>query len=117
MSDQVQQLSAGRIAIGAAAWAAPGLVRTLLRTGGDKEGNYVSRLFGAREIALGLGTMSATGETRQTMLRLGVLCDAMDVVAAVACKREGSLGKATGLAFTAVAAGAVAIGFSELQKS
>lgn len=73
-----------RIAIGAATFAAPGLTaRPLLgassRTAGAK---MFTRLFGARDLVLGVGALQALRENRnpKAWVQLAALCDATDVV-------------------------------------
>ncbi|WP_205696527.1 hypothetical protein [Conexibacter sp. SYSU D00693] len=111
----LQQLAFGRILIGVLSWVAPSFVAKVFGIGGPTESHMPSRLFGARDLALGVGTLTTTGETQKQIVRLGVLCDALDVGAAVVGKREGSLPKAPAVALGVIAAGAVAVGASSLK--
>src|SRR5947207_11592712 len=74
----IRSLAMLRMAVGTSAWATPRLAGKAF--GLDAEGNpqspYLARLFGIRDIALGVGTLSTTGEARRQWLTLGVVCDA-----------------------------------------
>jgi hypothetical protein len=79
-----KSLPAGRIAIGIAAWAAPQLMGPVLglALADSQEGKFMSRLFGARDVILGIGPLASSGPARKLWLRLGVACDLVDVAAA-----------------------------------
>jgi hypothetical protein len=116
MNDQVSMLSIGRILIGLGAWLMPGLGGRLF--GLDPERNpqasFLSRLFGIRDFALGLGTLTASGATRRALLRLGVICDTADAAAAVIAKREGTLPRWAAATSGVLALSAVGIGAASL---
>jgi hypothetical protein len=85
-----QQLPAIRIAIGGGAFAAPELTAKIFGlTRTDAEATFLARLFGVRDIALGIGQMVANGEAESLWWQLGVVCDAADTVAAVLMLRAG----------------------------
>ena len=81
-----------RAAIGGAAWVAP---RVAARTFGlgtvadDPRGALVTRLFGARDLALGLAVAAGPPAGMRTALRTGVAIDAADALAAVLAARKG----------------------------
>lgn len=108
----VKSLAAGRIAAGAGAWLAPNLfVRALrLDLAGNQRAAYVSRLFGARDVALGIGTLSTRAEARRTWLVAGLACDAADFGAAVLGRRSGSFSSGTAVLLAAPALAATALG-------
>jgi hypothetical protein len=113
----VKGLAALRIAIGAGAWLAPRMTGKGfgLDAGANPQSPYLARLFGARDVALGLGTLQASGAAQRQWLQLSIAVDAADAVAAVAAGRAGYLSPvAAGLVF-APAAAAVALGVSALQ--
>ena len=103
-------VAVGRALVGLTMMAQPGLVPSLLgvpeeartRTG------FLLQMLGAREIALGLGALTARGDRRAWLLA-GILSDATDavVVARAVGGRRARL--VTGLGTVAVAAGAAAI--------
>ena len=80
---------------------------------------WAVQMLGAREVALGLGTLAALrrpdGAAARAWLAAGVLCDAVDVLAVGGALLRGRLRTTTGGAVLAVAAGAVALGVGELQ--
>ncbi|WP_310963536.1 DUF4267 domain-containing protein [Nocardioides terrisoli] len=114
--NSVTGLSLGRIAIGATALASPELAAKLFRL--DLPGNpqlpYMSRMFGSREVALGLATVLARGRSRRALTALGVAVDAADAYAGVEAGRSGSVTTSTSGFLTAPAVLAVAAGLAGL---
>jgi hypothetical protein len=104
----------GRIAIGAGALLAPGLAGRLfgLKADGNPEAQYLGRLFGVRDVALGVGLLKARRKDRALWLQAGIACDAADTVAALIALRDGAaplpVGASLPLVAAAVAAGGVA---------
>lgn len=105
-------IAAGRIAIGAAAFAAP---RAALRgwLGDDVDGRGTQmaiRAFAARDIALGLGTLAALDEPSRAKnwVEAGIIADAGDFTATLLGKGHG--GALGTLGVLAVAGGATATG-------
>lgn len=80
-----RSLALGRIVIGAVAIALPGLVGRIWLgpEGGRKPAKALMRVFGVRDIALGIVTLDAIDEDRPIshLLQLGVACDSVDLVA------------------------------------
>ena len=78
------------------------------------------QMLGARELALGLGTLAALrgpgSRASRTWLAAGVLCDAVDVLAVSGALLRGRVSKGSGGLVLAVAAGAVALGARALQE-
>jgi hypothetical protein len=74
---------------GAGAFLAPSLACKAFDIDADAHGNYVIRLFAARNVALAFGLLSSRGESRALWWRMGVLCDALDVGAGIMGLREG----------------------------
>jgi len=113
----LQQLNAGRIAAGVGAFANPTLTGTLLGIGGPTDAHLAARLFGARDIALGVATLTAAQPAAQTaLIRTGLICDALDIVAALAGRRAGTLRPQLVAATIAAAGAAVAIGLTALAQ-
>ncbi len=98
--DLVTGLSLGRVGLGAVALARPTAVSALLAL--DSPGHpgstvsptesVVARLFGVREVALGVTTMLAPPALRPSLLTSGVLVDLGDAAACVLGRRSGALG-------------------------
>ena len=99
----VKAIAGLRIVIGAAAWLTPRMAAKSfgLKPAENPQAPYLGRLFGARDVALGVGTLQATGESQRQWLQLGVAIDAADAVAA-------------GLVFAPAVAG-VALGVAALR--
>ena len=79
-----------RVAIGALAWVRPDLTERLFGMRGG-ESRYLWRLFGIRDVAIGLGTLRSSGAQRRTWAKFGLLCDAADGGAAAIGQRQGQL--------------------------
>lgn len=113
----VTGLSLARVAIGAVAVASPDLAGKLFRL--DPVGNpqlpYLSRMFGAREIAIGALTLAASGSARRNLVLTGILVDASDAVAGYLAGRDGLVDQPTSAMLTAPAIGAVAAGVAGLR--
>ena len=109
-------LSLGRALVGAAAWVAPAPSARLFGVPGaarDADGRAVMRLFGVRDLALGLALQQADPARRRDAARLGTVVDAVDVVnglleARRGLSRRGVLGVPVGAAVLCVA-GVVAL--------
>jgi len=89
----VNAIAIGRIAVGSGAWLAPNLSGRLF--GLDPEGNpqlpYVGRLFGARDVALGAGTIRSPRKHKELWLTAAFACDVADVAAGVIAGARGQL--------------------------
>ncbi len=111
-------LSFGRVAIGTVALANPDLATKLFRL--DPATNpqlpYLTRLFGSREIALGLVTLLARDKTRRNLVLAGILVDAADAATGYLAMQEGTVSKKTALTLIGPAVGAVASGLSGLFR-
>ncbi len=52
---------------------------------------YMARLFGIRDLTLGIGLLSTRGDSRRLWWRLGMFCDLGDMVGGVLSARRGEL--------------------------
>jgi hypothetical protein len=108
----VNGLALGRIAIGLTALASPDLTGKLFRL--DLARNpqlpYMSRMFGSRELALGLITLVSKGSARRKLVALGMAVDGADAFAGYDAMRTGAVEQSVGLFLTAPALGAVVAG-------
>src|SRR5436305_14883941 len=107
-----RMIAAGRVLVGAVLFAAPDLVATGW-IGDDARSDgarVVVRALGARDAALGAGTLAAGGDVVQ--LRRWLLAssasDAADFVATLAGPRTPARAAVLGLAATAAVAGVIA---------
>ena len=113
----VTGLSLGRVAVGAIALGNPPLAGKLfqLDVAGNPQLPYLSRLFGSREIVLGLATLAASGKTRRNLVLAGILVDAADAATGYLGVRDGYVSRTTGAALTGPAVGAVLAGLAGLR--
>ena len=103
-----------RFVLGSSSWLTPKFVMVVL--GMDPHSNpqaaYMTRLFGIRDLALGIGVLSTRGEARRLWWRLGMLCDVGDMVGGLISARHGELPEQPRvLAPLLTASGAVGAGF------
>lgn len=117
-SQLISALAGLRGAVGVGAYAIPNVSGKLfgLDPAGNPQASYLARLFGARDIALGVGAATTTGATRRSWLQLGLLCDAMDVGASYLAGRNGTLPKHAALMTGVTAAVAVGLGAAALAS-
>ncbi|REE96354.1 hypothetical protein DFJ69_1784 [Thermomonospora umbrina] len=116
------QMARGRVAIGVAAFAAPGVAARVMGAAGGKDParDLVTRIFASREIALGAGYLLSRGRGRAAWARLGLAVDALDTVAGVKSRkpRGGVRGVplwASG-GFSVIALGAAGLGAAKVAK-
>lgn len=111
-------LSLGRIAVGATALASPELAARMFQL--DPVSNpqvpYVARLFGSREIALGLVTLLARGKAQRGLIGLGILVDGADAATGYLAMQDGTVSRKTALTLIAPAVGAMGSGLIGLLK-
>jgi hypothetical protein len=85
-------LARGRIAIGLAAVATPGLATRVMSAGRkpDRTASLFARMLGARDVALGLGTVIALdrGKPVRGWLEGSALADAVDFVACLLAREN-----------------------------
>ncbi|HWG95134.1 MAG TPA: hypothetical protein VNU66_13020 [Mycobacteriales bacterium] len=117
-----QRTSAGRVAVGVGMLAHPPLLGAPLgvdRVSVERTG-WAVRMLGAREVALGAGTLVALrrGDARAARLWLaaGLLADAVDAVAVGAAVGKGTVRPAPGAAVVAVATTAAAVQAAALAR-
>ena len=108
--DNLTGLSLGRIALGGLAWAAPTLGLKSLTFEGKPQASYLFRLFGARDVALGVLTLMAPPSQRLALVKAGIAVDAADAGAGLLALRGGAVSKPMGVALTAVGAVAAVTG-------
>jgi hypothetical protein len=120
MSDINSKLLPGmRLAIGTGAWAMPGMTGKVFGfdLAEDHEATYLGRLFGIRDVALGVGVLANSGEQRRMWLQLGILCDLADAAAGLLAMRSGVNKRAGALAtLTALAAAGMGVAALGAEK-
>ncbi|MFB4301225.1 hypothetical protein [Actinomadura sp. NTSP31] len=109
-------LAAGRIVLGAAAIVAPHAMARASGVRPSPELGYMTRIFGARAIALGLGYLTAPGPERSRWQRLALLVDTLDTAHGAARLIRGDLPRPTALGYTALTGAYMAIGATRLAR-
>ena len=115
-TDTVKGLAFGRIAIGLVSVLFPRLAARLflLNLRLNPQLAYMTRLFGAREIALGAITLAASEEAQTQLTGIGIAVDGTDAIASIAAARSGLISKPAGVMVTIAALGAVGAGAAAL---
>ena len=113
-SDTARLMAFGRLALGAVALLFPVLATRLflLDVKSNPQLPYMTRLFAAREIAVGALTLTAPESSRTSMVGLGMAVDGSDAIAGIAATRSGAVSKPVGVLLTGGALAAVAAGAS-----
>ena len=111
-------LSFGRIAVGAAAVANPHVAARMFQLDpvSNPQVSYMTRLFGSREIALGLVTLAVRGKGRRGVIGLGVAVDLVDAATGYLAMRDGTVSRKTALTLIGPAVGATASGVAGLLR-
>jgi len=110
-------MAATRIGAGVLTYAQPQLAAKLFGIkSGEKSSAYTARLFGSRDVALGLAVLSRNPAIRRSTLRLGVLVDTCDAVAAVLETRKRGLTPAGSALLIGGAATFAALGVLALRE-
>ena len=87
----IPTFAALRFATGVAAWAAPNRAARLFGLASAKQQPFITQLFGSRELTLALAVTEASPQLRHRALQLGVLTDALDIIAALRGIRHQTL--------------------------
>ena len=86
-------LNGSRVLVGVAAMAAPGQVFS--GAGLDARRNpqlpVLTRMFGVRDLVLGVGALTTSGDERRRWLQATIAADAVDIAAALIGARSGRL--------------------------
>ena len=114
----VSSMSLVRIAIGAASVARPDLAAKAFRldSASNPQMSYMTRMFGSREVALGLMTLVSKGRSRKALTALGIAVDGSDAFAGFDAGRTGAVSQSTSGFLTAPAILAVAGGLLGLLE-
>src|SRR3712207_6110558 len=95
--DNATSLSLARIAFGAAAYAVPERsLKTVMLDHTHPEAPYLLRIFGIRDVALGVATLLARPEHKAAFVTMGLLCDAGDAGAGALALRAKAVKPAVG---------------------
>ena len=97
-----------RVVVGGQSWLAPKLSARMVGLDPDRnpQAAYWARLFGVRDVVLGVAALQAEGETRKRLLQLTAACDAADLTSSVLGRRAGYLSGTAALLSGGLALGA-----------
>ena len=112
-----QALAVLRIGAGAGAWLMPNLAARIMGVPPGGSLAFILRLFGIRDLIMGLGYLAASPDDRNNWLRMGIVADAGDALAAVAAVRGGAVPARTGVPMALTALGAIAAGAAAQQTT
>lgn len=118
----VTSIALVRIGIGALSVARPELAAKAFRLdhANNPQMSYMTRMFGSREVALGLTTLVSKGRSRRALTALGIAVDGSDAFAGYDAGRTGAVSQSTSGMLTAPAVLAVAgglLGLFERNRS
>ena len=108
----LRQLAGLRVVVGLVSLVAPRFGAKLfgLDPDANPQATFLGRLFGVRDIALGVGALASKGEARRQWVLIGIGVDATDAVSAALAGRDGSVSGGTAVKLAAPAVAAVALG-------
>jgi hypothetical protein len=117
--DPITGLAYGRIAVGTISLLSPKLAARLflLDPNTNPQLPYLGRLFGSREIALGVITLAAPDDARRRLVQVGVAVDAADALTGIASVVSGNVPKKTALLLTVAGVASTTTGVLALQES
>ena len=114
----IDALASIRIAAGVLAWLNPRLIARLFgMSGGSGDSLYAWRLFGIRDIVLGIATLRSSGTQRRAFAAAGLACDVADGGAGAISLYRNDFTRSTAGAPVLVPAIAVAVGAWALSGS
>jgi hypothetical protein len=115
--DNIAALAGLRAVVGVSAWAAPDLSGRVfgLDPDANPQASYLARLFGVRDLVLGVGTLRAEPPARRAWLEAGIVCDLADAAASLLGRRNGTLSTFSGVGTAVIALAAVGMGVAALQ--
>lgn len=111
LSDRAgEALAVGRIAVGAATWFLPQLSARVMGLPPGPATTLGLRLFGSRDLAVGIGYLQSGTAERDRWLLLGMGMDGADAMASMAAGKRGGIPWRNALLIAVAAAAAVATG-------
>lgn len=111
-------LSLGRMAVGVVALARPDVAAKMLQldTAANPQLPYLTRLFGSREVAIGLVTLLSRGSARRNLTAAGMLVDGADAAVAYVALRDGTVSRKAAVSMMVPALGAVGSAVAALRR-
>ncbi|WP_280249012.1 hypothetical protein [Nocardia abscessus] len=116
LAGALRGLALGRVALGSAALVAPAMLTKALGVRPTPELDYMTRIFGARAIALGLGYLTAPAEESPRWQRLALLVDILDTTHGGVRVLRGDVPRPTAVALVALTGGYMLVGATRLAR-
>ncbi|WP_225727138.1 MULTISPECIES: hypothetical protein [unclassified Nocardia] len=110
LGSALRGLAFGRIALGVVSLAAPRGTARLFGIRPTPELTYMTRIFGARAIALGLGYLGASETERVRLQRLALMVDVIDTVHGAAHLVRGDVARPIALSMVGLTGSYMAVG-------
>ncbi|MBB4665193.1 hypothetical protein [Conexibacter arvalis] len=110
----LRAMALGRIALGALSLAAPDALARGAGVPATPQLAYMTRIFGARAIALGAGYLTAPVAERRRWQRLALLVDASDTATGLRQLGRRELPRRSAVALLALTGGYLALGAARL---
>lgn len=111
-------LNGSRLLMGAASFAAPDMAFRAagLESRGNPQLPVMTRMFGIRDVAIGAGALTSSGEERRRWLQAAIVADVGDALAVLAAHRAGYLSTAGALMLGIAATTGTALGIAALTS-
>jgi hypothetical protein len=107
----IAALAIGRIAAGILTWISPSLTaRVFGMAADDGQSHYAWRLFGVRDVVIGVGTLQSSGPLRRAFVTAGLACDVGDGAAGAIALSRGDFQRSNAAAPVTVPVLAVVLG-------
>ncbi|MFD6159725.1 hypothetical protein ACFWF7_41205 [Nocardia sp. NPDC060256] len=116
LSGAMRGLAVGRIMLGVAALVMPRTMITAFGTRSTPELTYLTRIFGARGVALGLGYLTAPADERPRWQRIGLMVDLIDTAHGAAHVVRGDVPRTTAIALATLTGGYMTVGAARLAR-
>ncbi|AKC37965.1 Aspartate carbamoyl transferase [Mycolicibacterium phlei] len=109
-------LAIGRIVVGVASLVVPNVLAKASRVPATPELTYMTRIFGIRAVALGLGYLTSPTSERFRWQRLALIVDVTDTVHGTAHLIRGDIPRVSAAALVALTGGYMSVGAARLAK-
>ncbi|GAB2686640.1 hypothetical protein [Nocardia thraciensis] len=116
LATALQALAVGRIVLGVGSLAAPRRLGRLFGMRLAPESVYLTRIFGARALALGLGYLTASDGDRRRWQRLALLVDFLDTAHGAGHLVRGDVPRTAAAPLVTMTGGYLAIGAARLAQ-
>lgn len=116
LTGALRGLAIGRIVLGVVSLAAPNVLAKASRVSGTPELVYMTRIFGVRAIALGLGYLTSPTSEQFRWQRLALMVDVTDTVHGTAHLIRGDIPRVSAAALVVLTGGYMSVGATRLAK-